>query len=494
MAKILNINLKGVTKNVETRLETLQEIEYIVAPVTMIVEGVLPGSAGPILYTANELAASVAYWDGVPVTINHPTDANGNNVSARIPSIIAEFGVGTIYNTHFDAATNSLKAEAWINKSVLENKFPDVHYKILSNTTNIEVSTGVFFDDRQEPGNFNDVSYNSVAYSYHGDHLALLPDAIGACSWTDGCGLRANQSTQQQKPERKKHVFNELSFSDITSTFNRHVDGLDDAEYIYYVDAIYDGFFVFERFERNEERQKTLWRQQYSKVNDVITVTGEPSRVVETRVYTVVSEDAQQPSGTPAITNKKDSDMAETNENIPCCPEKVQSLIAAANNAFTEADKDNLLSMNEAQLESTIAMSERIFSTHSAETDKADDADTEMTVSQYVEKAPEKIKVALNTLLVKEETEKQSIISNLLKDENCTFEKEELNAFSVNMLTKMAGLAKTSSAAPEASEQENNTADMSANAAGSTDAVIPGTTDELTDEQTLKQVSINWKK
>lgn len=482
--KNLQVNLKGFTKNIATRLEILHGVEYIVAPVVMIREGVLPGSAGPILYLASEIEASVNYWNNVPITINHPTDSSGGNVSARIPSVLEEFGVGQIYNTTFDAATNSLKADAYINKALLEEKFPNVYSAILDDNTNMEVSTGVFFDDRGEPGDFDGISYNSTAYNYIGDHLALLPNATGACSWTDGCGLRANSSKKKKNP-----VFNEISFSDISSSLWRYVDSMDDNSYIYYIDAIYDSYFTFEKVERNGERQITLWKQSYSKQNDIVTPAGTPQRVIETRVYTVVSEDAQQSSGTPTITNtNKESDMADT----PCCPEKVESLIAANTNAFTEDDKEILLTMNEKQLESTLAMSEKIVANKVDKTiTNTETGDTNLeTTEEFVGKAPEHIKIKLNALLEKEESEKQAIIENILKDENCTFEKDELNSFEVNMLNKIAGIAKKE--AVETNAETDGVADMSGSAGVQTNANVPGNTDELSAEETLQIPVANW--
>ena len=107
LIKNLNINVKGLTKNVQTRIQFLHNVEYIVAPVNMIVEGVLPGSQGAIFYNADQIKLSEPYWDGVPVTINHPTDNNGNSVSARTPSVLEDYGVGQIYNTFFDTTTNT---------------------------------------------------------------------------------------------------------------------------------------------------------------------------------------------------------------------------------------------------------------------------------------------------------------------------------------------------------------------------------------------------
>jgi len=486
MLKKLNVNLKGFTKNVQTHLETLHGIEYIVAPVTMIVEGVLPGSGGPVLYKANEIEASVNYWNGVPVTINHPTDSLGNNVSARIPEIMEEFAVGSIFNTSFDSQTNSLKAEAWINKTLLEEKFPIVYAAILDDNANMEISTGVFFDSRGEPGSFNNVSYDTTAYSCVGDHLALLPNATGACSWVDGCGLRANS----KKNKAIIPFFNEISYQDIFGSLRRYVDGLDGNGYYYYVNAVYENYFIFEKVENQGERTQSLWKQNYTKTNDIVTPTGVAERVVETRVYTTVSEDFQQASGTPTIINKttKESEMAD--DKTPCCPEKVKSLIAATTNSFTEDNKEMLLSLNEKQLESMIAINESLVANTNKTTNEEPKVEPLQTTKEFIAGAPEHIQLEVNALLEKAEAEKQEIIDNILKDENCTFEKSELEVFEINILSKMVGLSKKETETNTDSDQ----ADMSANAGVVNKVNIPGDKDSLTDEQTLKPVTINWKK
>ena len=56
---------------------------HIVVPVIMMVEGVHNGSQGPLLHLAEDLGKFPESWDGIPVTIQHPT-VDGGNVSAKI--------------------------------------------------------------------------------------------------------------------------------------------------------------------------------------------------------------------------------------------------------------------------------------------------------------------------------------------------------------------------------------------------------------------------
>ena len=53
----------------------------------------------------------------------------------------------------------------------------------------IEVSTGYFADKLDESGEFEGEEYDGVQINLRPDHLAILPNTIGACSVDDGCGF-----------------------------------------------------------------------------------------------------------------------------------------------------------------------------------------------------------------------------------------------------------------------------------------------------------------
>jgi hypothetical protein len=72
----------------------------------------------------------------------------------------------------------------------------------------VEVSTGYFADMEATNGVWNGAAYTGITRNIRPDHLALLPDEVGACSWVDGCGApRVNVKGE------KMHV-NELELSD----------------------------------------------------------------------------------------------------------------------------------------------------------------------------------------------------------------------------------------------------------------------------------------
>ena len=165
----------------------LEGRKHLVVPVVMMVEGVHNGSAGPIFHPAEELGRYAAAWNGIPVTIGHPTD-NGMPVSANQPEVLEKAAVGKIFNTRL--VDKKLKAEAWLDIELLKRKAP-VALSYLKQGKPIEVSVGVFADEEEKEGVWNNEKYRAIARNHRPDHLALLLDAKGACSWEDGCGVRA---------------------------------------------------------------------------------------------------------------------------------------------------------------------------------------------------------------------------------------------------------------------------------------------------------------
>lgn len=125
-------------------------------------------------------------WNGVPVTVRHPATRNG---SANDPAVIEEYSVGTIFNS--TTSNGSLKAEAWIDVERADKVYPGLVTKLESGEP-MDVSTGYFSKDTPKAGVLNGRSYKTVSSELKPDHLALLPDEVGACNWDDGCGVRAN--------------------------------------------------------------------------------------------------------------------------------------------------------------------------------------------------------------------------------------------------------------------------------------------------------------
>ena len=165
---------------------------HMVVPAVAIVEGVLNNS----FVSGEEIARSEPAWNGVPVPLQHPEE-NGRHVSANSPERIDEWCIGRFFHAHFDPESRSLKGELWINLERAQEIAPDM-VESLEKGEPLEVSTAYFADGTKQSGVFNGEEYSSVDANLRPDHLAVLPGAVGACSWKDGCGApRFNEASMQ---------------------------------------------------------------------------------------------------------------------------------------------------------------------------------------------------------------------------------------------------------------------------------------------------------
>lgn len=193
----MSLTLENVTANLsgKVRREKLHGRDYLVAPLSMIVPGVLNGSDGPILYTAEEGSKFPEVWNNMPIVVNHPKDKDGSHISARDPDVLNSYGIGYVFRSKHDS---KLQSEGWFDAENTRRIEPRI-YTALERNQAMEVSTGLFSDKEAAPPNatYNGTSYTKVAKNYRPDHLAVLTDTIGACSVRDGCGLNVNEDDKR---------------------------------------------------------------------------------------------------------------------------------------------------------------------------------------------------------------------------------------------------------------------------------------------------------
>jgi len=159
------------------------------APVVMMVEGVHNGNHGPIYWASHILKENAHKWHNIPVCIDHPVDSDGKAVSIKEQP---EKIIGRVVNGYFDEKIKGIKATLEIPLN--PEKYPLTKLQQIK-----EVSTGLFSDEIYESGQWNNERFMACAISMLPDHLALLPDGIGACSWEDGAGIRDYMSVFLQE-------------------------------------------------------------------------------------------------------------------------------------------------------------------------------------------------------------------------------------------------------------------------------------------------------
>lgn len=165
------------------RYETYEGRDHIVVPIVLLRQTV----ANSAMIEAGELVPES--WNGVPVTVGHPADHDGEFQSANSPEVLSSWHVGRIFNAKMEG--DKLKGEAWIDVERAEKVSPGLVAQLESGEP-MDVSTGYFSKHERATGKYNGKSYRVRHRDLKPDHLALLPNDEGACSWKDGCGVRTN--------------------------------------------------------------------------------------------------------------------------------------------------------------------------------------------------------------------------------------------------------------------------------------------------------------
>ncbi len=434
-------NFTGLTRN-----ETMEGKNFLVAPMIMVVEGVLEGNEGPLYYPASELSKTPAVWNMKPVVVDHP-QMNGYGISACDPDIIKNRGVGLIMNATFE--TNKLKAEAWIDidkAAIVDNRIVEA----IENKTVMELSTGLFTDNESCEGEFNGTSYKGIARNYRPDHLALLPDTKGACSIEDGAGfLRLNVSNEGTSVEidlkdtditlegmnwlaknskittrrLAELIENELSHSDIWSLLSSLLRKDNDDLWI---DEVFDTFFIY-------QDDGVLYKQNYSVNDSKATFIGSREKVFKLIVFKTENGDIVG------------NDIRKENKMDP--KEKlVNDLIANEATQWKEEDEASLLEMNEEMLTKLTPIEKAVENNVTDNATNQDEEGTaaenkEKTAEEYIADAPPAVANMLSNGMASYKADKDKLIVAITANEKNTFTKEQLEAKDLPELKSLAALA-----------------------------------------------------
>lgn len=372
--QLLNLKSEQVL-NYDPVTKTHNGSDHMIVPVIMMVEGVHSGSQGPILYTTEELAKFVEAWNGTPVVINHPTLEDGTPVSANEPDVAERETIGRIYNARMDG--DRLRGEAWLNEVTLK-ELSEETYEAVKNGRPMDVSIGVFSDREDVEGEFNGERYIGISHNARPDHLALLPNASGACSWDDGCGLRNNESSiiNSMKKDGKKVTLeergawltingvttplldsselfnNEIGFREIGMSIQQKIDSYDSNSMYHILEEVFVDHFIY-RASNMQNNTSEFYKRSYQ-INDEgqVEVSDDSTAVLKKVSYEAINNEGT----TGAIKRTKfnnsliktKSRMNKNPEGSPC---KVTALIENKATSYTEADREWLSTFEDAVLD-----------------------------------------------------------------------------------------------------------------------------------------------
>jgi len=451
----ITTNFTGVTRN-----DTMEGKDYLVAPMIMIVEGVHEGSNGPLYYPAEELSKTPAVWNTKPIVVYHP-QANGKGISACDPDILTNRKVGIIMNTTFE--DGKLKAEAWLDIDRI-NKVDKRIADAVENNEMMELSTGLFTDNEGVEGEWNGEHYIAIARNYRPDHLALLPDLVGACSIEDGAGfLRLNEvksgltlEVNEVTEKARKYILNnnkrftgkflrylnsvvsnEISFDDTRRRLQSIVnEKFEDDDYVY-IEEVFDDYFVYERGGK-------LYRQNYDDVNGSLVLKGIPVVVVKDTNYIPVK-----------LERLKQMEKEKV----------VDALIANKSTKWTEDDKEALMEFDEDVLDKFIPVeneeddkdgeggktavqeivekgTEETVVPSKEEKEEKEEVVENMSAEDYIsKKVPDELKDVFRSGLASHNATKNRLIDVIVSNEKNTFTKEQLASKKLDELKSIASLA-----------------------------------------------------
>lgn len=351
----------------EVKLTLHQKKAHIVAPVVMMVEGVHNGSQGPLFHEITELGKFPASWNGIPVIIHHPTDEEGNPVSANSPDIVDNEVVGRVYNTEVDGI--KLKSEIWLDEDKLNEVSPETLASI-NNSEEIEVSLGMFTENEMETGTYKEEDYVGIAHNHRPDHLAILPDQTGACSCKDGCGIGANQKDNNMERTKKPKTIEMISALRIAGYsineigdhseqgYNERMQmiydklrSLDSNKIYNYLEECYDDYLIYSK---SGDNNRTMYKQTYKIESGKIEFVGEPIEVHKKVEYVVNSSLTR----TKFSINNKMEDKNMPKNDCPKCLEKINAVIANAASGFVETDREWLETLSETALDKALKVKE----------------------------------------------------------------------------------------------------------------------------------------
>lgn len=490
--------------NAVIRREQLHGRTHIVAPVAMLTEGVHNGSHGPLLYRKGECSRAVPAWNMKPIVVYHPS-MNGVGVSACDPTVLEKQQVGILMNTRWDG---KLRAECWIDEDQA-NAVDERVIEALEENKIMEVSTGLFVDNSGDSGEWNGEAYVGEAVNHQPDHLALLPDRIGACSVADGAGLLQLNEVAQAHGIDPTHLFaremdflrrmvgNAMSHSNTYSALCRALREKlggkpggpaggppKDEGPMAWVEDVYDAFFIY-----SIDGEKTLFKLGYTATDSGVALEGEPEEVVRVTEYRTV---AGEFVGNAALDNKE---IKMTKKEL------VDGLIANAKTPWQDGDRKKLMGMDEDFLTRLAPVAnddgdeddeeegevKKPKTKTDPETPPATPAadDQPVTMEAFLAKAPPELRSVLTNSLAAHAANKKQLVQKIMACNGNMFSEEFLMGKELDELSGIAALA----GANATQNEQHNPVPMFLG------ANTPGgpVSNEGNDEDPLDLPTVNWR-
>jgi len=302
-----------------------------------------------IKYPADENAKGMKTLNGMPMTLTHPADNDGRNVSVFSPDGIDFYSGGKITNTYN-------KDGVWYADSDIDEKklrasdMGEYFANRLDSGEPIGVSTGLTFEANNESGD----GYKMIARNMSFDHLAMLHESEKPAGG-DATVMRFNGEDVQvfnvddyepldkqckDKRSRIKKAWNAakklagiiaLSHDDIRRQLNDEVNEDNQRDRYKWVVEVYDNYFIY----IDDSDDGNYYQLGYEiDSNDSVILSGEAQKVVKK----FVKANAFAPD-TDKGYNSQEFDVNQLNEDLIMDRSEMLEALGLATNSQVSDDE-----------------------------------------------------------------------------------------------------------------------------------------------------------
>lgn len=195
--------------------------KFVRLPVVFLKEGILNGSQGALFHSADVFKNFADKFDKIPLTYMHPQNSDGDFISVNEDKSNI---IGYLSNVEYDGEGKQLKGKIYIEQNLLQDKYSHLQ-KLIEQNYPIEVSIGVYSSIQI----VEDKDYKGIVMDYIPDHLAVLGEVKGACSYEYGCGIRNNQHKADEIYNNKTNK-KMVEMDEKKLTLNELLEKLDDKD------------------------------------------------------------------------------------------------------------------------------------------------------------------------------------------------------------------------------------------------------------------------
>lgn len=282
--------------------EQIAGVEHIIVSSYTLPDNIVMNG---IMYPAEEISSSYKTLERSLAPVEHPTDPDGNYISASDPDAIHNFHVGA-FNVNVTRENGRVHIEKHINvqealKTDRGKRLLDRIYELETGEKprSIHTSVGVFLTvkelDSPKTNAFGD-EYSMVAGDMVFDHDAILLDSVGAATPEQGVGLAVNSEGDKIDVDRvtppEETLFTSrlsvddigrirdnistdavtgMSFRQIMDQLQKSIEDIVAAEWLYLVDVFQDNVI----FETNAG----FFSVPYTVREGIVSISGIPIRV-----------------------------------------------------------------------------------------------------------------------------------------------------------------------------------------------------------------------